>query len=122
MKRKIFAIVLCLTLLVSSIGVSAASREKNFGYGGQYAMAYLNTYSGYGVAKTEPLSASFTSADARIRFYGSAEVWPWAYGSWEIEDGRCVAVQYTADLDGVYMAESFHQIDIVTTYLTAEYY
>ena len=81
-----------------------------------------NVYSGYGVAKTEPLSASFTSADARIRFYGSAEVWPWAYGSWEIEDGRCVAVQYTADLDGLYMAESFHQIDIVTTYLTAEYY
>ncbi len=122
MKRKIFAAVLCLTLLVSSIGVSAASRETNFGYGGSYAMAYLNTYYGYGVAQTEPISSSYSTIGARIRFYGIAEVRNWAYGSWNSSTGRWEAVQYPADLDGVYMAESFHQIDAISTYLTAEYY
>lgn len=121
MKKRIFAMILCSAMIISAIGVSAASRSKNFGSGGSYANAYLNTYSYYGTAKTEP-TTSYYSADARIRFYGIAEVWPWAYGSWELEDGKCVAVQYTADLDGVYMAESFHQINSVSTYLTAEYY
>ena len=50
------------------------------------------------------------------------EVRKYGRGHRKIEKGRCVAVQSAADLDGVYMAESFHQIDFVSTYLTAEYY
>ena len=82
----------------------------------------MNTYYSYGVAQTEPDSDIFTTGDAWIRFYGIAETWPWATGEWVSSTGRWRAVQYTADLDGVYMAESFHQIDAVSTYLTAEYY
>lgn len=60
-KARMFAMVMCAVVMVSSLAVFAGSTSSYFGAGESHATASLSCYSGNGTARTIPDSAEHFS-------------------------------------------------------------
>ncbi len=111
MKKRIFVLVMCAAMMISSFAVMAAERE--FGGGGTYAIARLSTNVVDGVpsatATTTPLTG-YSSIRTIVR-------WGGPYGSNDWTPGTTWAGQNAVSVTEPSYAESYHYIDTVSTYL-----
>lgn len=113
MKKRIFTLVLCCTLIVSSMGVFAGSNYKEFGQGSERGGAYVSANGGLIEASTTPL-VTMVSIFTYVHALGRYSDGEWAYG-------ESYAYTYPSAADVCIGAESHHGVNGVSTYLTCSY-
>lgn len=117
MKKRIFVLLMCAAMMVSSFAVMAVTVEEPIGYGNQRAIARLHTQVIWGVptatATTTPLTEYYL-LQTRVRWIGAYGMSEWTYGESE-------AGQNAVGITNPSYAESFHAINAVSKFLTASY-
>ncbi len=117
MKKRIFVLLMCATMMISSFAVMAVNVEEPIGYGNQRAIARLHTQVIWGVptatATTTPLTEYYL-LQTRVRWVGAYGVSGWT-------DGKTEAGRTAVGVSDPSYAESFHAINAISKYLTASY-
>ena len=113
MKKRIFGLILCVALLISSISVFAGTKSGTFGSGSEKAEAYLSANGAIIYARTSMLNGMDASL-TEVRALGR-------YGSSHKATGVNYASTTPAGVDGIYAAESFHYTAGYSKYLTCSY-
>ncbi len=112
MKKRIFLLIMCAVMMVSSFAVMA--KEEEFGSGNDRAIAKLYVVDSFAVAETTPLTPYITIS-TRVRIVGPKGSTPWVGGT------TYASRVPGGEVDDPYLAESFHAINGTSKYLTVSY-
>ena len=106
MKKRLFGIILCVSLLLSSMSVFAGSATKWF----DGNVAHLTASNGYLTASTEANEQG--TVTTRVVGYGPYDEPLWGYGSYYVRIDSPKACT---------SADSYHYVGANSTYLTVLY-